>query len=41
MTHLGRADESIAKAKLALEADPLAMLTNQMLADALVGRRAL
>lgn len=37
--HLGRADESIAEAKLALEADPLAMLTNQMLADAYISAR--
>jgi TolB-like protein/Tfp pilus assembly protein PilF len=39
LRHLGRADESIAKAKLALEADPLAMLTNQMLADAYISAR--
>jgi tetratricopeptide (TPR) repeat protein len=37
--HLGRADESIAEAKLALEADPLAMLTNQMLGDAYISAR--
>jgi serine/threonine protein kinase/TolB-like protein/Tfp pilus assembly protein PilF len=37
--HLGRADESIAEAKLALEADPLAMLTNQMLGDAYASSR--
>ena len=34
LRHLGRADDSIAQAKLALEADPLFMLTNQMLGDA-------
>ncbi|HEY2013765.1 MAG TPA: tetratricopeptide repeat protein, partial [Bryobacteraceae bacterium] len=34
LRHLGRADESISQARLALEADPLAMLTNQMLGDA-------
>jgi TolB-like protein/DNA-binding winged helix-turn-helix (wHTH) protein/Tfp pilus assembly protein PilF len=39
LRHLGRADDSIAKAKLALEADPLAMLTNQMLADAYISAR--
>ncbi len=37
--HLGRANESIAEAKLALEADPLAMLTNQMLGDAYISAR--
>ena len=39
LRHLGRADESIAEAKLALEADPLAMLTNQMLGDAYISAR--
>src|SRR6202049_5014189 len=39
LRHLGRADDSIARAKLALEADPLAMLTNQMLADAYISAR--
>jgi len=39
LRHLGRADESISKAKFALEADPLAMLTNQMLADAYISAR--
>jgi TolB-like protein/tetratricopeptide (TPR) repeat protein/predicted Ser/Thr protein kinase len=34
LRHLGRADESIAEAKLALEVDPLSMLTNQMLGNA-------
>jgi serine/threonine-protein kinase len=37
--HLGRANESIAEAKLSLEADPLAMLTNQMLGDAYISAR--
>ena len=37
--HLGRAEESIAQAKLALEADPLGMLTNQMLGDAYANAR--
>jgi eukaryotic-like serine/threonine-protein kinase len=36
---LGRANESIAEAKLALEANPLAMLTNQMLGDAYTSAR--
>ncbi|HLK69607.1 MAG TPA: protein kinase [Bryobacteraceae bacterium] len=39
LRHLGRAEESIAQAKLALEADPLSMLTNQMLGDAYVSAR--
>jgi eukaryotic-like serine/threonine-protein kinase len=39
LRHLGRADDSIAEAKLALEADPLAMLTNQMLGDAYTSAR--
>ena len=39
LRHLGRADESIAEAKLALEADPLAMLTNQMLGDSYISAR--
>ena len=39
LRHLGRADDSIAKGKLALEADPLALLTNQMLADAYISAR--
>jgi TolB-like protein/Tfp pilus assembly protein PilF/predicted Ser/Thr protein kinase len=39
LRHLGRANESIAEAKLALEADPLAMLTNQMLGDAYASAR--
>jgi tetratricopeptide (TPR) repeat protein len=39
LRHLGRADESIAEAKLALEADPLAMLTNQMLGNAYANAR--
>jgi len=39
LRHLGRADESIAQAKLALEADPIAMLTNQMLGDAYASAR--
>ena len=39
LRHLGRADESIAQAKLALEADPLAMLTNQMLGNAYASAR--
>lgn len=37
--HQGRADQSIAEAKLALEADPLARLTNQMLGDAYTNAR--
>jgi serine/threonine protein kinase/Tfp pilus assembly protein PilF len=39
LRHLGRADDSITQAKLALEADPLAMLTNQMLGDAYISAR--
>jgi len=39
LRHLGRADDSIAQAKLALQADPLVMLTNQMLADAYISAR--
>ncbi len=39
LRHFGRADESIAEGKLALELDPLAMLTNQMLGDAYVSAR--
>ncbi len=39
LRHLGRADDSIAQAKLALEADPLAMLTNQMLGNAYASAR--
>ncbi|MBZ5620522.1 MAG: protein kinase [Acidobacteriia bacterium] len=37
--HLGRADESIRQARLALEADPLAMLTNEMLGNAYANAR--
>jgi TolB-like protein/Tfp pilus assembly protein PilF len=37
--HLGRADESIIAAKKGLEVDPLAMITNQMLASAYVNAR--
>ena len=39
LRHLGRADESIAEGKLALEVDPLAMLTNQMLGNAYASAR--
>jgi serine/threonine-protein kinase len=39
LRHLGRADESIAEAKLALEVDPLSMLTNQMLGNAYTSAR--
>ncbi len=39
LRHLGRADESIAEAKLALEVDPLSMLTNQMLGNAYASAR--
>jgi tetratricopeptide (TPR) repeat protein len=34
LRHLGRADESIAEGKLALQVDPLAMLNNQLLGTA-------
>ena len=37
--HLGRAEASIAAAKRGLEADPLAMITNQMLGNAYVNAR--
>jgi eukaryotic-like serine/threonine-protein kinase len=37
--HLGRADESITAAKKGLQVDPLAMITNQMLANAYVNAR--
>jgi len=37
--HLGRADESIIAAKKGLQVDPLAMITNQMLANAYVNAR--
>jgi serine/threonine-protein kinase len=39
LRHLGRADDSISEARLALEADPLAMLTNQMVGDTYVSAR--
>jgi len=39
LRHLGRAEESIAEGKLALEVDPLAMLTNQMLGNAYASAR--
>lgn len=39
LRHLGRADESIAEGKLAIEVDPLAMLTNQMLGNAYASAR--
>ncbi len=39
LRHLGRADESIAEAKFAVEVDPLAMLTNQMLGNAYASAR--
>jgi TolB-like protein len=39
LRHLGRADESIAAGKLALEVDPLSLQTNQMLGDAYVSAR--
>jgi eukaryotic-like serine/threonine-protein kinase len=39
LRHLGRAEESIAEGKLALELDPLAMMTNQMLGEAYVNAR--
>jgi tetratricopeptide (TPR) repeat protein len=39
LRHLGRAEESIAAAKRGLEADPLAMITNQMLGNAYVNAR--
>ena len=39
LRHLGRADASITQARLALEADPLAMLTNQMLGNAYANAR--
>jgi eukaryotic-like serine/threonine-protein kinase len=37
--HLGRAEESIMAAKKGLQVDPLAMITNQMLANAYVNAR--
>jgi len=40
LRHLGRAEESIAEAKRALEVDPLAKLTNQMLGNAYTSARA-
>jgi tetratricopeptide (TPR) repeat protein len=39
LRHLGRAEESIAEGKLALEVDPLSMLTNQMLGNAYASAR--
>jgi len=39
LRHLGRADESIAEAKLAIDVDPLSMVTNQMLGNAYVSAR--
>src|SRR4029077_9737436 len=39
LRHLGRADESIVEAKLALAVDPLSMLTNQMLGNAYASAR--
>jgi tetratricopeptide (TPR) repeat protein len=39
LRHLGRADESIIEGKLALEADPLAIQTNQMLGNAYLSAR--
>ncbi len=39
LRHVGRVDESIVEGKLALEVDPLSMLTNQMLGDAYVNAR--
>jgi serine/threonine protein kinase/tetratricopeptide (TPR) repeat protein len=39
LRHLGRADESIAEGKLALEVDPLSLQTNQMLGDAYMSAR--
>jgi tetratricopeptide (TPR) repeat protein len=39
LRHLGRAEESIAAAKRGIEADPLAMITNQMLGNAYVNAR--
>jgi tetratricopeptide (TPR) repeat protein len=39
LRHMGRADESIAEGKLAIEVDPLSMLTNQMLGNAYASAR--
>ncbi|HLJ46116.1 MAG TPA: protein kinase [Bryobacteraceae bacterium] len=39
LRHVGRFDEAIAEGKLGLEADPLSMLSNQMLGDAYVSAR--
>ena len=39
LRHFGRADESIAQGMLAVEVDPLSMLTNQLLGDAYANAR--
>jgi tetratricopeptide (TPR) repeat protein len=39
LRYLGRADESITQAKRAVELDPLAVLTNEVLADAYLSAR--